>query len=81
MYVNFFYKFNKSEEQYKKVNPHKLKLKMNTPMGLKKMINKMLGHMKTFDVTFGSSKFVIFVSNQSLVFNVQIIVFHNEGQI
>ena len=42
----------------------------------------MLGHMKTFDVTFGSSKFVIFVSNQSLVlFNVQIIVLHNEGQI
>ena len=50
-------------------------------MGLKRMLDKMLGHMKTFDVTFGSSKFVIFVLNQSLVFNVQIIVFHNEGQI
>ena len=50
-------------------------------MGLKRMLNKMLGHMKTFDVIFGSSKFVIFVLNQSLVFNVQIIVFHNEGQI
>ena len=46
--------------------------------GAPKNAKQNVGHM---NFTFGSSKFVIFVSNQSLVFNVQIIVFHDEGQI
>ena len=72
MYVKKSYKFKKSEEQLKKQSPIKtqsLVLKMNMSMKFKKFQNKILVHMKPFNVTidhilvhFKGSKVGLYVS-------------------